>query len=75
MNEVLTMEEIEERFDGEWVLLEDPELTEALHVTKAKLLWHSKDHDEIWRKAQEFDPVNSAVLFIGRPPDDIDFIL
>ncbi|MGD0693753.1 MAG: hypothetical protein ABSB82_02760 [Terriglobia bacterium] len=65
MNEVMTWAEIESRFKSEWVLLEDPEATEALEVKGGKVLWHGKDRHEVYRKAMELRPKHSAILYIG----------
>ena len=75
MGETLTMSEIEERFDSEWVLLADPETTDTLHVRAGRLLLHSRDRDEVYSKALQLRPVHSAVLYIGKLPDDSDIVL
>lgn len=72
MHSVMTMAQIETRFDREWVLLGDPQWTDLTEISGGTLLFHSTDHDEVWRKAQELpSPVHIAVLYIGRPPEDI----
>ena len=43
MNEEMTIEEIESRFDSEWVLIEDPRTDEQLKILGGKVLYHSKD--------------------------------
>ena len=43
MSEAMSLAEIQARFESEWILVEDPETTEALEVTRGKVLWHSKD--------------------------------
>ena len=75
MTKLMSLAEIEERFDSEWVLLEDPETTEALEVTKGKVLWHSKDRDEVYRKAKELRPKHSAILYLGTLPEDAAVVL
>lgn len=75
MNDVLTMAEIERRFDQEWVLLENPETTENLEIRRARVLWHSRDRDEVWRKAHDLMPLHSAVLYIGELPEDMIYVL
>jgi len=65
MNELMSVEEINSQFESEWILLEDPETTDALEVKKGKVLWHSKDRDEVYRKAMELKPKHSAVLYTG----------
>jgi hypothetical protein len=75
MGEIMTMEEIEARFDSEWVLLEDPEYTEALEIKRGRVLWHSEDRDELYRKAMELRPTHLAVLYTGDIPDGTAFAL
>ncbi len=73
--EVLTMKEIEEKFDSEWVLIGDPQTNELLEVLSGKILCHSKDRAEIHRKAMELRPKRFAVLHIGEPPEGMEFAL
>jgi hypothetical protein len=71
MAETMSREEIESRFESEWVLLEDPEVNEQMEVLGGKVLWHSKDRDEVYQKAIELRPKHSATLYTGTIPDDI----
>ncbi|MGI4788092.1 MAG: hypothetical protein ACRYFS_04500 [Janthinobacterium lividum] len=66
MNEVLTVQEIESRYEAEWVLVGDPEVTLQLEVVGGKILYHSKDRDEVYQKAIELRPEHSAYLYTGR---------
>jgi hypothetical protein len=75
MNEVLTLAEIEARFQSEWVLVEDPETDESLQVKSGKVLWHSKDRDEVYRKALELRPKRSAFLYTGSVPEEVVIVL
>ena len=75
MNEFMTLQEIEETFDSEWVLVEDPELTSQLEVIRGKVISHSPDRDELYRKMGELKPKHSAILHTGPIPDDIVVIL
>ena len=65
MNEMMSIAGIHARFQSEWVLLEDPETTASLEVKSGKLLWHSKDRDEVYRKALELRPKHSDILYTG----------
>lgn len=38
MSEEMTLTEIQAHFDGEWVLIEDPETTEALQVKRGRVV-------------------------------------
>ena len=75
MNEMLTAAEIGTRFESEWVLVEEPETDEALSVLRGKVLWHSKDRDEVYRKAVELRPRRFAMLYTGRIPEDSAVVL
>ena len=75
MDEVLTAAEIEARFDSEWVLIEDPETDEALTVRRGTVRWHSKDRDEVYRKAVALHPRRFAILYTGKIPKDVAIVL
>ncbi len=65
MNDVMSLTEIEALFKSEWVLVGDPETAETLEIRKGKVLWHSKDRDEVYRKARELKPRHCAILYTG----------
>ena len=63
----MTIDEIKSSFDSEWVLVGDPVTDEALNVLRGKVLHHSKDRDEVYRKGIELRPKRVAILYLGRP--------
>ena len=71
----ITYAEIKRQYDGEWVLIVDPVTTKDLEIVEGKVACHSKDRDEVYRRAKEIKPKHSAVLFIGRPPKGMEFAL
>jgi hypothetical protein len=75
MNEVLSFSEIQETINSEWVLIDDPQLTEDLKIKRGKVLYHSKDRDEVYRKARELKPKHSAVIYTGTLPDNVVVVL
>ncbi|MBM2806677.1 MAG: hypothetical protein HW419_4570 [Deltaproteobacteria bacterium] len=75
MEEVLPIAQIEAQFDSEWILVGDPQTNEALEVQSGKVLWHSKDRDEVYRKAVELRPRRSAMLYTGKMPKDTAVVL
>ena len=75
MKQVLSFSEIKQRFDSEWVLIGDPETLEDLTINAGIVLWHSKDRDEVYRKAREIHPDHSAILYLGKLPDNAAVIL
>lgn len=75
MEREMPIEEIEARFDSEWVLVEDPRTNEALEVLGGKVLHHSRDRDEVYRKAVALRPERCAVLYTGEIPEGTAVVL
>ena len=64
--EIMSLKEMEIKFDGEWVLFDDPYLDEHKHLAGGKLLFHSKNRDEVDEVAICLRPRHSAFLYMGR---------
>lgn len=75
MSDILTITQIEAQFESEWVLIEEPQTNEMLAVQSGKVLWHSKDRDEVYRKAVELHPKRFAMLYTGKIPRDTAVVL
>ena len=73
--DVLSLDDINTRFTSEWVLVGDPELSESLVVIRGKVLWHSPNRDEVYRKARELRPQHAAILYTGTLPDETAVVL
>ena len=55
--------------------MEDPQTNDALEVLSGKVRCHSKDRDEVYRKAVELRPRRFAVLYTGQIPKDAAVVL
>jgi hypothetical protein len=75
MKDMLTIAEIKRRYDSEWVLLQDPVTDDSMEVLSGKVLFHSGDRDEIYRRAVKLRPRRFAVLYVGRLPKDAAVVL
>jgi hypothetical protein len=75
MSDVLTIAEIQSKFDSEWVLVGDPGTDDSLQVQHGLVLYHSKDRDEVYRKAIELRPTRFAMLYTGTIPKDTAIVL
>jgi len=75
MSQQMTIEEIEARFDSEWVLIEDPQTDEKLKVLGGRVLHHSRDRDEVYRKAVSLRPQRSAIVYTGEIPEETAVVL
>ena len=71
----MTISEIESQFDSEWILVDEPETNEQLEVLKGKVVHHSKDRDEVYRKAVALRPKRCAILYTGEIPEDAVVVL
>lgn len=75
MSDVLTVGEIESQFHSEWVLAGDPETDDSLRMQSGKVICHSKNRDEVYRKAIELHPKRFAMLYTGTLPKDTAIVL
>lgn len=76
MAETLTFKEIEKRYDSEWVLLVDLEEDKYERIKRARVLWHSPDRGEVYRKSTELKLKKAACLYMGdKFPKDVAVVL
>lgn len=76
LGKVLTMREIKELFDEEWVLLQDPQVNEMQEVLSGKLLCHSPDREVIDRAADQLpSPRHLAFYYIRNTADKRRYLL
>jgi len=71
MDEVLTLKEIEVRYAPDWVLIAEPEVDDHLEVIRGKVVFHSPNSDEIYRKATELKLNRIAVRYLGEYPEHL----
>ena len=74
-DKVMTIAEIESQFESEWVLIEDPQTNEGLEMLGGTVRCHSKNRDEVYRKAVELRPKRFAMLYTGTIPKDTAVVL
>ena len=76
MEEVLNISDIHSRFTDEWILVENPVFDESHHVAGGTVRAHSKDRDEVYRKAIELKPPKRfAILYTGTIPENTAVVL
>ena len=71
--EILSVEQIVQRYDAEWVLLRDPVVAKGPRLIKGEVVAHSRNRDDIDRVALRLKLRSSASFFTG--PINGDFIL
>lgn len=77
MDEVLTIDEINERYPNEWVLIGDPQQNDSLEVLGGRVLYHSKLRDKVYQKAADLPtPGHLATHYTGTLfDDDVVYVL
>ena len=59
------------RYEGEWVLIEFKKLDEDLNVVEGRIVAHSPNKEEIYKKQLELKEKNLAIEYVGEPPKDL----
>ncbi len=75
VDQVLTLDQIKEEFDSEWILLADPEVDRRGQIVRGRVVAHSKDRDEVYRKSIELRLKSAATLYTGKMPKDTAIVL
>lgn len=75
MSEVMTFEEMQHRYDGEWLLIAPTEVDEDLQVIKGEVLAHSPLQEHIYQVLTSISEQPLAIEYVNRVPEDIGFIL
>ncbi|CAN5688400.1 hypothetical protein BH11ARM2_BH11ARM2_09980 [soil metagenome] len=70
-----TLEEMSRRYDGEWILIGDPELDREGNPASGTVLAHSRERDEVYDQAARIKPAFSAFWSFIPWPDDTVFVL
>jgi hypothetical protein len=75
MSQVLGFEEIQRRYDGEWVLIAYTELDPSLKPIAGEVLAHSADRDVVYDALGQRGDRGVAIECFAKVPEDMAFIL
>lgn len=75
MEEVITYEQMKNRYDGEWVLVDEPETDEAHQVIWGRVVAHSSARDEVYAKMRGLPLRRFALLCFKKVPEGTVIIL
>lgn len=75
MSPIMTFEEIQRNYDGEWVLIAYTETDENLQVIKGEVIAHSNNKEEIYQALELAQDRPLAIEYMGQVPEDLAFIL
>jgi hypothetical protein len=69
MPQILSFKEIQQQYDGEWLIIAYIELDADLQVIAGEVLAHSPDEAEIYTDR------DVAIEYVGQVPEDLAFML
>ena len=69
MNEVLTQAEMEAQFDGEWVLVADPEVNDSHEVQRGRVVYQGSDREAMYDQDEMLGLRQAAYLYFGPMPN------
>ena len=75
MDQAMSMQEIRDKFAGEWVLIGYEESDEDLNVVRGEVLAHSVHRDEIYRRLLSLKKKRTAIEYLGEIPEDWAVVL
>lgn len=71
----MTLARMKTEFESEWILIGAPETDEALNIRGGTVLHHSRDRDEVYRRAIALRPARVAVVYTGTIPEGTAIVL
>ena len=75
INRTMTKSEIEDAFDQEWVLVNDPEFDEQDELVRGTVRYHCADRDEFDQAVKELRSQRILRQYFGAPREDLQFLL
>ena len=75
MNEMMSLQEMRERYHGQWVLVGYEELDDDLNVLRGHVLAHSPSKDEVYRQLLNMRGKKVSVEYMGEIPEDLVVVL
>ena len=75
MSAIMTFEEIEQSYDGQWVLIAYTETDEDLKVVLGKVIAHSANKEDVYQALTDAGEQPLAIEYMGQVPEDLAFIL
>ena len=75
MGEIMSLQEMRERYRGQWVLVGYEELDDDLNVLRGEVLGHSPDRDGIYRQLMTMQGKRVSVEYMGEVPEDLVVVL
>jgi hypothetical protein len=74
MSEILTWEEIIQKFYGEWLLIVQAELDDTLGIIRGQVIAHSPSQDEIYNSLHLRQGRDASIEYVGEVSGNLVFV-
>lgn len=71
----MKMEEIRQKYEGEWVLIEYNKLDENLNVIEGEVIAHSPNKEDIYQAQTNFKDKSLSIEYLGEIPEPEDLVV
>lgn len=75
MAEVLTLEEMKQRYYGEWLLISCTELDDAWNLIRGEVLAHSASKEDLYPVLAASTAETTTIEYAGELPEDFAVML
>jgi short subunit fatty acids transporter len=75
MSQIITFEEMKQRYQGEWLLIAYKDLDDQMQVIEGEVLAHSPNQSHIYEILASIPEQPLAIEYVGQIPEDVAFIL
>ena len=75
MSQLMTFTEMEQYYQGEWLLIAYTALDDQMQVIEGKVLAHSPNQSHIYEVLASIPEQPLAIEYVGQIPEDVAFIL
>lgn len=75
MSEIMTFEEMQNRYNGEWLLIAYTSVDDNLQIIKGEVLAHSQNKEDIYKTLEAVKEQPLAIEYVGQVPENLAFIL
>ena len=75
MSDLLTIEQIQAGYPSERVFIGEPRTKEGARLQGGRVVFHSSNRDNVYRKAVELRLPHFALRFLGSMPESMALVL
>ncbi|MGK7924644.1 MAG: hypothetical protein AB4290_05210 [Spirulina sp.] len=75
MSQVMTFQEMEQKYEGQWLLIAYTDIDEEMQIKEGTILAHSRDKEKIYQALESIKNIPVAIEHAGKFTENLDYIL